>query len=239
MSKESPYKILSVGGSIIIPKTGFDVKFLKKFRQLILSRVRKGDKFVLVIGGGATCRAYQNALTQAIKLPNRQLHWLGIYTTWFNAEFVRLLFSGKYVYESVIKNPTDKIVTNKSIIIAGGWKPGFSTDTDSVLLAKQFCAKEVLNLSNIDYVYDKDPNKFSNTKKIEKINWKDFRKNIVGYKWLPGKNSPFDPIASGLADKLGLKVMIMNGNNLAEVRKALEGRRFKGTVIQSFDTLST
>ncbi|OGH71242.1 MAG: hypothetical protein A2921_01835 [Candidatus Magasanikbacteria bacterium RIFCSPLOWO2_01_FULL_43_20b] len=226
------YKILSVGGSIIIPKTGFDVGFLKKFRQLIFSQVKKGDKFVLVVGGGATCRAYQNALTQVIKLPNRQLHWLGIYTTWFNAEFVKLLFSGQYVYESVIKNPSKKIVTNKSIIIAGGWKPGFSTDTDSILLAKQFGAKEVINLSNIDYVYDKDPNKFANAKKIEKISWKDFRKNIVGYKWLPGKNSPFDPIASGLAEKFGLRVAIMNGNNLTEVKKALEGRGFKGTVIE-------
>ena len=242
------YKVLSVGGSIIIPKTGCDVGFLKKFRRLILDRVKKGDKFVLVVGGGGTCRAYQDALTQVIKLPNRQLHWLGIYTTWFNAEFVRLLFSGKNVYESVIKNPSKKIITDKSIIIAGGWKPGFSTDTDAVLLAKQFGAKEVINLSNIDYVYDRDPNKprtfqrgtkshwkvrgkFANAKKIEKINWKDFRKNIVGYKWLPGKNSPFDPIASGLAEKWGLKVVVMNGENLAEVRKALEGREFKGTIV--------
>ncbi|MBI4993235.1 MAG: hypothetical protein HZC26_03850 [Candidatus Magasanikbacteria bacterium] len=145
MLQDFGYKIISVGGSIIIPKTGFDVGFLKKFRQLILLRVRKGDKFVLVVGGGATCRAYQNALTQVIKLPNRQLHWLGIFTTWFNAEFVRLLFPGKYVYESVIKNPSQKIVTDKSIIIAGGWKPGFSTDTDSVLLAKQFGAQKSQN----------------------------------------------------------------------------------------------
>lgn len=229
--KDSAYKILSVGGSIIIPKTGFDVGFLKKFRALILSRVKKGDKFVLVVGGGATCRVYQNALTEVVRLPNRELHWLGVYSTWFNAEFVKLLFAGKYVYKDVIKNPTDKLIINKPIIIAAGWKPGFSTDTDSILLAKQFGAKEVINLSNIDYVFDKDPNKFANAKKIEKINWKDFRKNIVGYKWLPGKNSPFDPIASGLAKKLGLKVIIMNGRNLTEVKNALEGKKFKGTLI--------
>ena len=45
------YKILSVGGSIIIPKTGFDISFLKKFRNLILTEIKKGNKFILVIGG--------------------------------------------------------------------------------------------------------------------------------------------------------------------------------------------
>ncbi|KKQ28248.1 MAG: hypothetical protein US42_C0001G0099 [Candidatus Magasanikbacteria bacterium GW2011_GWC2_37_14] len=225
------YKIISVGGSIIIPKTGFDIKFLKKFRQLILGRVKKGEKFVLVIGGGATCRVYQEALTSVVKLPNTDLHWLGIYTTWYNAEFVRLMF-GNWAHDKVIKDPTQKIKTKKPIVIAGGWEPGFSTDTDSVILAKQFGAKELLNLSNIDYVYDKDPRKFKDAKKIEKIGWQEFRKKIVGYKWLPGKNSPFDPIASDLAQELGLKVSVLNGNNLKEVEKALNCKPFKGTIIE-------
>ena len=99
------------------------------------------------------------------------------------------------------------------------------------MLAKTYGAKEVINLSNIDYVYDKDPNKFKNAKKIERINWKDFRKNIVGYKWVPGENVPFDPIASRLAEKSSLKVVIMNGKNLTEVKKALEGGEFKGTIV--------
>lgn len=230
----SKIKVLSVGGSIIIPKTGFDIVFLKKFHQLILSRVKKGEKFVLVIGGGATCRAYQSALKQAVKVSDRDLDWLGIYTTWYNAEFVRLLF-GKYAHSEVIKNPISKLVTSKlvtrPVVIAGGWKPGCSTDKDAVLLAKNFSAKEVINLSNIEYVFDKDPKKFKNAKKIAKISWRDFRKNIVGYKWFPGKNAPFDPIAAGLAEKLKLKVCILKGTDLKEVKKVLEGKKFRGTII--------
>ena len=199
------YKILSVGGSIIIPKTGFDIAFLKKFRELILARVKKGDKFILVIGGGATCRQYQAALKSVANVSNEELDWLGIYTTWYNAEFVRLMF-GKYAYKEVIKNPTKKLITNNPIIVCGGWKPGCSTDKDAVLLAKAYGAKIVANLSNVDFVYDKDPNKFSGAKKLEKLSWSEFRK-IVGDKWVPGKNVPFDPQAAGLAQKLKLKVV--------------------------------
>lgn len=229
--KNTKYKILSVGGSIIIPKTGFDISFLKKFRNLILAEVKKGNKFILVIGGGATCRDYQQALTKVVKTSDTDLDWLGIYTTWFNAEFVKMLFAD-YAHDEVIKNPTQKIKTNKPIIIAGGWKPGCSTDKDAVLLAENFGAKEMINLSNIEYVFDKDPNKFSDAKKIEKINWPDFRKNVVGYKWIPGKNVPFDPMASALAEKLKLKVSILQGTNLIEVKKAVQGKKFKGTVIE-------
>ena len=229
--KNIDYKILSVGGSIIIPKTGFDISFLKKFRTLILSEVKKGNKFILVIGGGATCRNYQEALNKVVKTSDTDLDWLGIHTTWFNAEFVKMLF-GNFAHLEVIKNPTQKIKTTKPIIIAGGWKPGCSTDKDAVLLAKNFGAKELINLSNIEYVFDKDPNKFSDAKKIEQTNWSDFRKNVVGYKWVPGKNVPFDPMASALAEKLKLKVSILQGINLVEVKKAIQGKKFKGTIIE-------
>ena len=224
------YKILSVGGSIIIPKTGFDIKFLKDFRALILKRVKKGEKFIFVIGGGATCRNYQLAASSVRKLSFEELDWLGIHTTWYNAEFVRLLF-GDLAYESVVKDPTKKINTKKSIIVAGGWKPGNSTDFDAVKLAEVYGATEVANLSNVDFVYDQDPNKYPNARRLEMVSWVDFRK-IVGDKWVPGANVPFDPKAAKLAQKLGLKVVFARGTDLLEVGKILSGKKAKGTVIK-------
>ena len=223
-------KILSVGGSIIIPKTGFDIIFLKKFRQMILDEVKKGQKFILIIGGGSTARVYQDALKETVKLKDVDLDWMGIGATIINANFVRLMF-GEFAYKEVITNPTKKVKTNKAIIVAAGYKPGCSTDYDAVLFAKTYGAKEMLNLSNIEYVYDKDPKKFPDAKIIENIDWKTFRKEIVGDIWQPGKSAPFDPVASRAAEKLKLKVSILQGTNLLEVKKALGGKKFKGTVI--------
>jgi uridylate kinase len=103
---------------------------------------------------------------------------------------------------------------------------------DAVLFAKTYGADEVLNLSNIEYVFDKDPKKFTDSKKIENISWLDFRKNIIGDKWEPGKNLPFDPVASKEAEKIKLTVKILAGKNLSEVKKALNNKKFKGTVIR-------
>lgn len=224
------YKILSVGGSIIIPKTGFNIPFLKKFRSMILSEVKKGQKFILVIGGGDTCRKYQQAAAKVTKHTKIDLDWIGIHSTIFNAQFVRSLF-GEHAYKDVVTDPRAKVKTSKSIIIAAGWKPGCSTDNDAVLLAKTYKAKHLLNLSNIDYAYDKDPHKYKSAKKIEQMDWKTFRREVVGNDWDPGKSLPFDPIASKTAQKIGLSVSILKGTNLAEVKKAITGKPFKGSHI--------
>jgi len=223
-------KILSVGGSIIIPPSGFNISFLKKFRTLMLKHVRRGTKLILVVGGGATCRVYQQAAAKVTKLTHEDLDWIGIYTTIYNARFVQKMFKG-YAAKDIVTNPTKKVKTTKPIIIGAGYEPGHSTDMDAVLLAKTYGASEVINLSNIKYVYDKDPSKYKNAKKIKEIDWKSFRRDIVGSKWNPGKNAPFDPIASKAAEKMGLRVSILQGTNLKEVDNVLSGRKFRGTVI--------
>ena len=114
-------------------------------------------------------------------------------------------------------------------MIAAGWKPGFSTDYDAVLLAKNIGAHVVINMTNVDYVHDKDP-KLGGAKPIKEVTWKGLRK-IVGNEWKPGLNMPFDPIASREAEKLGLKVVVI-GKDVNNLEKVLNGKKFKGTMIR-------
>ncbi len=227
---KNQHRIISLGGSIIIPPEGFNVEFLKKFRELILKRVELGEKFILVIGGGSTCRKYQQAAKDAANVSNLELDWLGIYATHFNARFAGLLFNG-WAESELIINPTKKVKSKKPILIAGGWKPGCSTDYDAVLLAKTYGAKELINASNINYVYTADPKKDVNAKPLPQLSWKEMQK-IVGDSWTPGANLPFDPKAAREAGKLKLKVSFVKGTDLAEFEKVLSGEEFSGTVIK-------
>lgn len=220
--------VISLGGSLIIPEE-IDVEFLKGFRDLILSEVKKGKRFVIITGGGKVCRKYQNAGKEIKELSSDELDWIGIYATRYNAEFMKTLFSD-LAEENIILDPTLPVVMNKSIIFSGGWKPGWSTDYDAVVLAQGLGAKKVLNLSNIDYAYDKDPNKFFNAKKIEQISWAEYRA-LIPSQWNPGLSTPFDPIASKLAEEASLEVNILNGKNLENLTRCLNGGEFIGTKI--------
>ena len=91
--------------------------------------------------------------------------------------------------------------------------------------------KTIDNLSNIDYVYDKDPKKYKKVKKLTVISWRNFRK-IVGDEWHSGMSSPFDPVASKFAQKEKIQVTVINGRDLENLENYLEGKKFKGTIIK-------
>jgi uridylate kinase len=65
---------------------------------------------------------------------------------------------------------------------------------------------------------------------LSTIDWKAFRK-IVGNRWDPGANVPFDPVAAKMAERIGLTVKMIEGRSFGEIAKALDGQDFKGTVI--------
>jgi uridylate kinase len=222
--------ILSLGGSLIAPPTGIDWKFLKKFRSLILRQIKKNKRFFIITGGGATCRTYNQAAKNITNPSVEDLDWIGIQASHLNAFLIKSIFR-THAYNDIIKDPTQKIKTQKMIIVGGGWRPGWSTDFVATTIAKEYKIKTLINLSNIDYAYDKDPRKFKDAKKISKATWKEFRK-LVGDKWSPGLSTPFDPIASRQAETMKLKVIILNGKKLKNLNRCLEDKRYNGTTIQ-------
>lgn len=230
IKKDGPV-ILSLGGSLIVPDGGIDTDFLKKFNQFIRIKVAKGYRFFIVAGGGQTTRHYQKAGSKVIgKVTKDDLDWLGVHCTRLNAHLLRTIF--KDIAHPRIIDRYDKKYRKlfEPVVIAAGWKPGWSTDYDAVLLAKHYGAKTVVNLSNIEMVYTKDPKKFPRAKPIEKTSWPYFRK-LVGEKWDPGMNVPWDPIAAKEAEKLGITVVILKGNDLPNLERFFVGDKFIGTVI--------
>jgi uridylate kinase len=114
--------------------------------------------------------------------------------------------------------------------LAGGWKPGWSTDYVAVTIAEKYGLKKIINLTNIDYIFNKDPKKYKDAKPIKEIKWQNYKK-LINNKWRPGMNAPFDPIASRKAEKLKIEVNILNGANLKNLENYLKKEKFKGTKI--------
>lgn len=227
-----PITIISLGGSIIAPDK-VDYTFLKSFRTAIISYLERNSdaRLVFVAGGGAPARIYQDALRRIKENAEQSMQdWLGIKATHINAMLIKAIFS-EYTEDEVVTDPSaESIKFSGRILTAGGWKPGFSTDTDAVYLARRFGAGRIINLSNIKKVYTADPKLDKNATPIDSISWKDFRA-MVGDEWTPGKNAPFDPIASKLAEESGLTVICADGRDIDNTIAILEDREFTGTVI--------
>jgi uridylate kinase len=227
----SKLAVLSLGGSIIAPDK-VDIEFLSEFNKAIREYLKqnKDNKLILVCGGGAPARVYQNAYREIVKDKDNNIQdWIGIKATHLNAQLVYSIFND-LCSDEVITNPGADIKFTNQVLVAAGWKPGFSTDTDAVFLSKRFGGNLIINLSNIAKVYTADPKLDPNAKPLDNISWDDFRE-MVGNEWIPGKNCPFDPIASKGAQENDMKVICADGRNIKNTLAILKGQEFFGTTI--------
>ena len=226
--------VISVGGSLIVPNGGIDTNFLKNLNKFIREQLAENNnrQFFLIVGGGKVSRQYRDAGSEAIgrKITRDDLDWLGIHATKLNAHLVRTIFRD-IAHPFVLKHYEIIRKVEEPVVVASGWKPGWSTDYCAVMICEDYGIKEMINLSNIDQVYDKDPKENKDAKPLDKISWEDFRK-IVGDEWIPGMNSPFDPVAARKAHELGIKVVVMNGDNFENLGKYFKNEPFVGTTIE-------
>jgi uridylate kinase len=222
--------VISLGGSLIIPNN-IDKFFLRRFRNVILNQIKKGKRFIIIVGGGKTARIYQQALRELNNPSNYDLDIVGIYATLLNASLMLSIFK-KYAYYKIIDNPKKRVLFKNKILISSGWKPGFSTDYDAVLLAKTYNIDKIINLTNVDFVYDKNPKEYKEAKSFSFLSWNDYL-SLIKNSWSPGLSTPFDPLASKLAQKLDFSVYIMNGFNIKNLERFFDNKKFKGTVIKN------
>jgi len=215
--------IFSIGGSLIVPNGGINIKFLSNLNNFIRNQLAKHQdrQFFLTIGGGATARHYISRDDQ---------DWLGVHATKLNAHLVRTIFRD-IAHPYIIKHYEIIRRVSEPVIVAAGWKPGWSTDYCATLLCQDYNVKTVVNLSNIKQVYDKDPRKFSDAKPLDHMSWDQMR-TLVGDEWVPGMHAPFDPVAAKKAQELSVKVVVMSGENFENVENYLEEKKFVGTVIE-------
>ncbi len=234
LTEKTPHSeriIISLGGSLIVPD-GIDWEFLRSFKGFIEAELERERRFIIVSGGGKTCRLYVEAASKAASVSEEDQDWIGIHATRLNAHLLRTILRD-HAYPRINTNPHDLedfYVADDPVLIAAGWRPGFSTDYDAALLGKYLDVDRIINLSNIDYVYDKDPRKHEDAKKFERLSWSEFRK-LVGEEWTPAMNAPFDPIASKLAEEEGMEVAVLSGHDLGNVSRYIAGEPFVGTVI--------
>ncbi len=224
--------VISLGGSLIVPES-IDTNFLNSFKQFIIRRIERGDRFILVAGGGKTARKYQDAAAQVSGIDNEEKDWIGTHSTRLNAHLLRTIFK-LWAHPVVVKEYEKEYLATidfqEKILVGAGWKPGWSTDYVTVLIAQYFQAKSIINLSNTTHVYSEDPRVNPQAKKFTKISWEEFR-TLVGEHWDPGMSAPFDPIASKEAQKNNLKVVIMDGRNITNLNDYLDDKEFIGTTI--------
>ncbi len=214
--------VIKVGGSLVFPDGGADYSYLKQLIP-VLSQVRDKHQLIVAIGGGKYLRNYMKNINQnsdVISVTNKDREEI----------YIQLLYANVLLLSTLLKmKPIRKIteVKKNTSGIIGGIIPGRNTDANAALCAAKIKADLLIKITNVDGVYDKDPNKFKDTKIFRIIKFSDLRAND---NVSPVNYGVLDPISVETIKKNKIKTILMNGNKPENLLKAINGEHI-GTLI--------
>jgi uridylate kinase len=221
--------VLSLGGSVLVRDEG-DTSYIRKLAKILIG-VSARHKLYIVTGGGKIARYYIKT-GRDLGADESFLDELGIEVTRLNA---RLLITalGDHSCHAPPKNYDEALHAGRthSIVVMGGVSPGITTDAVSALLAERVKAKRLVNATSVDGAYTADPKKDPEAKRIPTMTHSELI-SLVGHSTGAGPNNVFDPVGARVLQRSKISLAIVDGNDMVNLRDALEGKKFKGTLVQ-------
>ncbi len=226
--------VISMGGSIIAsPSPSRNIDIIKDFAKLLVDYYNRGHRLFVVVGGGQLARDYIR-VAKELGADERYCDEIGIRATRMNAMLL-VAALGKWAYEDILDDIRDDSRLEDDfgisrIFVMGGVRPGQTTDAVAARLASKIKADLLINATNVDGVYDRDPNENPDARKFDKLSY-DGLLEIVGEKHRAGVNTVIDPTAARIIREDKIKTIVLNGKRLENLRDAIDGRACVGTVI--------
>jgi len=211
--------VLKIGGSISINENGPVEAYFRKLLPVI-RQIKTRHRLILCIGGGKFIRKYYKSI-EKLGLKKEEMEWIAIELLRVNVRFLSSLLNMKPLYRL-------EEISTKTTGVIGGIKPGRSTDANAAYCAAKIKADLFVKLTNVDGIYDKDPRKHKDARKLETLSFADLKKFSQSGK--PGSYGILDRLAIETITKHKIKTVIMNGKDPKNILKAIKGERI-GTII--------
>jgi uridylate kinase len=223
--------VVSIGGSVILTGTG-DREYLEGLADL-LRRIGRAKPLVVTTGGGRTARDYIR-LGRELGFTEVELDEIGIEVTRLHA---RLLAAR--VGPPTPSHPPTTIaqavheLVRASPVILGGTEPGHTTDGVAALIAARIRASRLVNATDVNGVYDRDPRTDPGAQRHARITWPDFRARVhEATSGEAGQNFLFDRLGADTLARAKIPLRVVNGRDLANLEAAISGREFDGTRVE-------
>ncbi len=221
---------IKLGGSVLTGNQ-IDVEFVKKF-ALMLNSWKDKNEIAVVVGAGKLSREFDK-IARGLTSNENLLDQIGIYVARLNASIL-IAALGESACPEIPRNETEflKLVDKYpgKIIVAGGFRPGQRTDAVAVEIAKDWGADLIIKGTDVDYVYDKDPDKFSDAKPIKELSFEELQK-LGDQEHVANKPTIIDNVAAKILVEKKIKLAIVNGKNLENIDRLINGKEFIGTRI--------
>ena len=201
---------------------GMDNTKLLKDYATFLVKVSKSCQPVVVAGGGKIARHY---ITHARSsgADESTLDELGIEVSRLNAKLLIYALKNKaYPHPPTNLQEVRHAVDSGLIVVSGGLHPGQSTNATAALIAEKIQATEFLNATDVDGIYDSDPNKNKNAKRFKRIDLKSLRRLLIHEDFVAGGYDLMDIVALKVIERSKIKTRVLKAD-IKKLEKAIKG----------------
>ncbi|NJE25801.1 UMP kinase [Thermococcus sp. MV5] len=221
--------VFDIGGSVLVPDKP-DVKFIDEIAYE-LTKISEDHEIAVVVGGGKVAREYIHAAKTFT--PNETFKdYIGIHITRANAMLLIAALREK-AYPFVVSDfrKAWEVMQLKKIPIMGGTHPGHTTDAVAALLAEYLQADLLVVITNVDGVYDSDPKKNPNAKKLEKISTEKLVEIAMQSETKAGGSGVVDALAAKFIQRGKIRTLIIGKEDARALFDAIKGKH-RGTLVE-------
>ncbi len=221
--------VVRIGGSVV--GSPLNAELIGKYVDLLKELKKKGHEVVAVVGGGSLARDFIR-LAADLGLEETQRDWAAIHVSRLFAQlFLLQLGEAGCNTVPVSLDAAEACLLDGKIVVMGGLYPGMTTDSVAALIGERIHADLLIKGSNVDGVYTKDPKKYSDAEKLDKIKFNDLGKIFEANIHKAGINQIIDPEAVKILQRCRLRTIVVDGYETKNLLAAVNGVRV-GTLIE-------
>ena len=208
-----------------------NAKIIQKYADFLI-KISKICQPVVIAGGGVIARHYISH-ARNFNVDESTLDELGIEISRLNAKLLIYALKNKaYSHPPTTLQQVKHAVDDGLIVVAGGLHPGQSTNGTAALIAEKIQAEQFLNATDVDGVYDMDPNKFKNAKKFKSIELKNLKNILVHEDSVAGGYDLMDIVALKIIERSKIKTRILKADPKI-IEKAIKGVKVGTEIVLS------
>ena len=195
---------------------------LKKYAAM-LAEISDQIQPIAVAGGGKIARQYIS-IARELGSDEATLDLLGIEVSRLNARLV-IAALGERAYHSVPKDLEEVATAAASgkIVVTGGLHPGQSTNATAALIAEKVRASKFLNATDVDGIYDSDPNKNKSAKMFKEITVKRCLEILGSENSAAGTYDLIDIVALKVIERSRIPTVVLK-SDVASIKNAVAGK---------------
>ncbi|HLD81454.1 MAG TPA: UMP kinase [archaeon] len=222
--------VLKLGGSTLCPSEP-NHEFAKKLAGL-LTKKQWRHSFAIVCGGGRTARVYADALRKT-GATEAQADMVGIEAARLNARMI-ISALGDAAYGHPVRDLDDlesALATGK-IAVLGGFMPGQTTDAVAVETAEMMDADLIIIGKDVDYVYTDNPKTNPKARKLERLKHAELLEIVRNDDRRAGSSAIMDLVGAVFLRRSKIRTAFLRISDLKNFEALLEGKKFKGTIVE-------